>query len=85
MERRDGRWRDVEPGNYVRDQTGKVWRVDSWNHSTAHITDRGGRRATARPNPYDKVQILTPTMEEAVSVVERILGGVVISDERTGT
>lgn len=85
MERRDGRWRDVEPGNYVRDKDGKVWRVDRWNHSTAHITDKDGRRATVRPNPYNKVQILTPTMEETVSVVERILGGVVISDERTDT
>lgn len=84
MKLTQGRWRDVEPGNYVRDARGRTWHVMTWNHSTATIRDREGIQRTVTPSPYDAVEILTPTMNEAVSVVERMLGGTVIADERTG-
>lgn len=83
MKRRQGRWRDVEPGTYVKDKNGKSWYVLQWNHRKAVIRDRDGRTATVTPNPYDEVTMLVMTMEDAVKVVERKLGGVVITDERT--
>lgn len=83
MKRRQGRWRDVEPGMYVRDAKGRTWYVLQWNHKKAVIRDREGRTVTVTPNPYDEVTTLVMTMEDAVSVAQSKLGAVVISDERT--
>lgn len=81
MIRRTGRWRDVEPGNYVKDATGKVWKVVRWNHITATLQDREGAQGTARPNPYDSVEILTPTMDEAIDIVKRVLPGTEVIED----
>lgn len=83
MRAREGRWRDVEPGGYVKDKNGVTWKVLLWNHVRAVIQNREGRKAEVRPNPYDAVTIMEVTMEDAVSVVERMLDGEVIREETT--
>ena len=43
----DGRWADVQPGDYVKDQNGKWWKVLNWDHVAARLT-RGQRRLWLR-------------------------------------
>lgn len=85
MLKREGRWVDVHPGNYVKDLNGKTWRVERWSGSTAKLRASDGSQATAHPDPYSKVTILSISMEDAVSVVADKLGGVVIEEHNERT
>lgn len=83
MKKTEGRWADVKPGDFVEDKTGKMWKVLKWDHVQARLQDKDGQTATARPPAYSPVTYYTRTMKDAVSVVERILGGVVIEERNT--
>lgn len=78
MIRKESRWADVSPGDYVRDKTGKMWRVIQWDHIVATLEDATGKRVKARPEPYAKVEHFVRSMKDAVELVQRVLGGEVI-------
>lgn len=83
MIKREGRWVDVKPTDFVRDKTGKMWKVLKWDHIRATLEDTDGKTVTTKPAPYAEVEFYSRTMKDAVSVVERILGGVVIEERKT--
>lgn len=83
MKKREGRWVDVKEGDYVIDKDGHTWKVLKWDHVQATLKDRDGKTAKAKPRPYSEVTYLTRTMKDAVLVVERMLGGVVIEERNT--
>lgn len=83
MKKREGRWADVQPENFVRDKTGKMWKVLKWDHIQATLQDADGKIVKTKPGPYTEVTYFTRTMRDAVSVVERMLGGVIIEERNT--
>jgi len=85
MKKVTGRWESVQVEDFVEDKDGKAWRVDRWDHVAAALTDKDGRRATVRPDPLSEVTIYRRTMKDAVRLVERELGGVIIEEIREDT
>lgn len=79
----DSRWVDVEPNNFVQDKDGKWWKVLAWDHVQATLVDKDGTVVKARPNAYAEVTRMHQTMNDAVSLVENILGVVVIEERNT--
>lgn len=80
----DGRWADVQPGDYVKDQNGKWWKVLNWDHVAARLIDAESKTATIRPAVYSTVTMMKRTMSDAIKVVESVLGGTVIEERTTG-
>ena len=85
MIRKESRWSDVSAGDYVKDRTGKMWRVVRWDHIVATLEDADGRRVKTRPDPYAEVEHFIRSMKDAVELVQRVLGGEVITTERNQT
>lgn len=79
----DGRWVDVKPNDYVKDQNGKWWKILAWDHVQATLVDADGKQAKARPGAYEPVTRMERTMSDAVKVVESVLGGTVIEERIT--
>lgn len=82
MIRREGRWIDVQPNDYVEDKNGEMWRVTRWDHIEAGLLGKDGRTGKVRPDPYQPVILYRPTVKDAVSVVQRIIGGEIIYDSK---
>ena len=83
MRRVEGRWRDVQVEDFVKDLNGKMWRVDRWDMVVATLTDKDGKQTKVRPDPHSTVTYYKRTMADAVRLVEKRLGGVVIEEIRT--
>lgn len=83
MKRRSGWWVDVKTGDYVIDKNGKTWKVVRWDHVQATLKDQDGKTVKTKPRPYSEVTYMTRTMNDAVSVIERMLGGVIIEERNT--
>jgi hypothetical protein len=80
-------WYYVFENTYVRDDAGKVWRClqqRPWPEPSgadfALIDPLGNERLVGMPFTAT-VTIMLPTLDEAVSVVQRIAGGAVIREE----
>lgn len=84
MIRREGRWIDVRPGQYVRDDKGRTWRVLSWNHKTAKLRGRNGREVRVRPSPYSEVTILTIGVNDVMKMVEATFPGAEVIHDTKG-
>lgn len=85
MKRIEGRWDNVSVEDFVEDKTGKMWRVDRWDHVIATLTDADGKQTKVRPDPLAEVTYYRRTMKDAVRLVERELGGVIIEEIREDT
>lgn len=73
-------WLAVEPGMYVKDRTGKTWRVEDERDGRLLLVGAGGERTTMqRPPATQHVDVLEPTDEEALALVKRELGGSVVA------
>ena len=79
---RDAKWDDLERGAYMKDKTGKTWKVvAARGDGHLDIVGRDGASATLAPrDPWTPVTMLVPTLDEAVATVAATLGGVVIED-----
>ncbi len=82
---RESTWAEVEMGDYIRDKTGEVWKVaeqDDAQPGRFMLENRAGRAAwLAGPMPPAKpVTKMTPTQDEAIAVVRKVLGGTVLRD-----
>lgn len=72
-------WDEIVPGQYVYDPSGKPWRVTSrWSDGTVVMVD--AQHAEVRlPRPRGPVVVEgSASMEEAVGVLQSILGARVI-------
>lgn len=80
---RETRWRYIEAGMYVKDKTGKTWRVEDkrWTNDDKLmflLLDREGRKVAYNAWLAGEVIVLEPTEEEALATVRDLLGAEVV-------
>lgn len=75
MKDRAGTWAEVEAGSYVRDKNAKVWRVAQASENWFTLVDQNLTQGTTPGAPDAPVTIVEPTLEEAMDLVGRALGG----------
>lgn len=83
MKKTEARWIDVAPNDFVKDKTGKTWKVLNWDHIVATLQDQDGKTVRVRPDPYTEVVCYKRTMLDAVKTVQSVLGGVIIEERNT--
>ena len=83
MKKTETRWVEVNPQDFVKDKTGKMWKVLKWDHVQATLQDQDGKTVRVRPNPYAEVTCYKRTMNDAIRAIQSVLGGVVIEERNT--
>lgn len=73
-------WHEVQVGMYVQDSQGVTWRVEDQRDGKILLQGRSeDRRVIDRPVDTTGVTVLEPTDDEALSLVENMLGGTVVA------
>lgn len=85
-----GIWGQVWMNTYIQDLTGTTWRVtalpgytdsDQRIHTGVTMRNRAGQEHTMKRPPDNKpVTLMKQTMDEGVSIMQRVLGARVLSD-----
>ncbi len=75
MKDRVGTWAEVEIGSYVRDLNEKIWRVKGTVGKGFVLVDRDLATTKVTRAPMHPVTIVEVTLEEAMELVGRALGG----------
>lgn len=85
MNERTGQWFEVDVGTYIRDRNSVAWRVQAKRGGQLLLVRPGAQPTTVqRRADLDPVTILEPTDDEAVALVQRELGGEVVSTQEPG-
>lgn len=81
-----GTWADLHVGAYMKDQTGKTWKITHERDFHFRIEDRDGNAKMLRPrDPRTPVTIVVPTEAEAVATLESKLDATTLADKANGS
>ncbi len=80
MQAREGTWSEILPMMFIRHpKTGQAWRVEDRKSGWLRISNRAGQVISIAPqDPGKRVILMEMTESEAIELVRRELGGVVI-------
>jgi hypothetical protein len=78
---RDGSWGELEPGRYIADHAGHVWRINAEQSGWFQLVDAQGVTAVVqRLAPATPVKVFDLTEQEAIDLLGRVLGAVPLHD-----
>lgn len=84
MNGRLGTWSEVKRGAYVQDKQGTTWRVEDQRGAQLLLVRPDDKRVMQRPPGDTPVTLMEPNDEEALAVVQNLLGAEVVAEKEPG-